>query len=78
MSGSIINNQKSFADLHPDIAKEWNYKINNLTPKDVAPHSNKKVSWICKKGHVYFATVDKRVSGVGCRYCSNKKVLDYP
>ncbi len=65
----------SLADLYPDIAKQWNYKENNLPPTKIAPHSNKKFSWICDKGHIYTATVDKRVSGVGCPYCSNKKVL---
>lgn len=67
----------SLIDKYPEIAKEWDYKLNvGVTPDDVAPHSNKKYWWICEKGHSYETTPDKRVGrGQGCPYCSGKKVL---
>ena len=70
----IANN---LASKYPDIAKEWHPNYNgDLTPDKVAPHSNKKVWWICQYGHAYETTPDNRVSrGAGCPYCSGKKVL---
>ena len=75
MSKHITKSEYNLANIFPDIAKQWNYDKNKITPDQIAPHSNKKVYWTCDKGHVYSATVDKRVSGAGCPYCSNKKVL---
>ncbi|MBQ7147678.1 MAG: zinc-ribbon domain-containing protein [Pseudobutyrivibrio sp.] len=67
----------SLKNKHPEIAKEWNYALNEgITPDVVAPHSNKKFWWICEKGHSYETTPDKRVGrGQGCPYCAGKKVL---
>ncbi len=59
----------------PKIAKEWHpIKNSKLTPKDVAYGSNKKVWWLCKKGHSWESRVSDRVSGNNCPYCSNRKV----
>lgn len=67
----------NLASKYPDIAKEWHPNYNgDLTPDKVAPHSNKKVWWLCQYGHTYETTPDKRVGrGAGCPYCSGKKVL---
>ena len=62
--------------LNPTLAKEWNYEKNNgLTPAEVSSGSDKKVWWICEKGHEYQAIVCNRNLGGGCPYCANKKVL---
>lgn len=63
---------KSLAEEFPEIAKEWNYKENgDLTPFDVNAHSKRKVTWICKFGHEWEATVYHRTSkkGTGCPVC---------
>lgn len=69
--------EKSLFSEYPDLASEWDYDRNEkLTPQTIAPHSNKKVFWICSNGHSYECTPDKRVGrGQGCPYCSGKKVL---
>lgn len=70
---------KGFNDLKtvaPHIAKEWNYKKNgNLTPSDIFPNTNKKVWWLCNKGHEWQANIQPRTKGVGCPYCTNQKIL---
>jgi hypothetical protein len=38
----------SVAALYPEIAAEWHYEKNTLTPKDYPAQSNKIVWWICK------------------------------
>ena len=69
-------NKKSLAITHPEIAKEWHpTKNDTLKPTDVTAGSNKKVWWICEKGHEWEASIANKTAGRGCPYCSNKKVL---
>ena len=66
----IINNKK--------LIDEWNWDKNNeigLNPEKITCGSQKKVWWLCDKGHEWEAVVYSRNSGRGCPYCSNKKVL---
>ena len=60
---------------NPDLSKQWNIaKNNNLTPCDVTPGSNKKVWWVCDKGHEWESIIYNRVRGNGCPYCSGRLV----
>jgi hypothetical protein len=63
---------------NPKIAKEWHPTRNkHLTPKDVTLGSNKKVWWICTKGHEWQAKVnDRNYRRTGCPYCSGRQVCD--
>lgn len=71
-----IPGENDLETLYPKIAEEWDYPLNNpLTPKDVKPMSSISAYWKCYKGHVYTAAIQSRVSGRGCPYCSNKRVL---
>ena len=73
---NLIKQKGSLLSEHPDICKFWNYAKNNeLTPEQFRPSSNKKVWWICENGHEYEQSIEKKVNGRGCPYCSNKKVL---
>ena len=73
----IIPGENDLASQYPDIARQWHPEKNgSLTPEHIAPASNKKVWWICDKGHEYQATVASRTQrNGGCPYCANKKVL---
>ena len=62
---------------NPVLAREWHpTKNGSLTPGDVSVGSNRKVWWLCSKGHAWPATVSERNQGSGCPYCSDKKVKD--
>ena len=37
--------------IRPDVLSEWDYSKNNKLPSEYVPSSNKKVWWICDKGH---------------------------
>jgi len=65
----------SLFDINELLAKEWHPSKNgNLTPKDVSPSSEKKVWWVCKKGHEWKAMVGNRHKlWAGCPYCSGRK-----
>ena len=61
---------------YPELIAEWDYEKNDgLKPQNVRPGSEKKVYWICPKGHSYIARVAHRVSGSGCPICSNRVIL---
>ncbi len=58
------------------IMKYWDYKKNMNNDLDkLTIGSNKKVWWICEKGHSYDQVIRSKVKGIGCPICSNKKVL---
>jgi len=65
------------ASRFPMLAAEWHPTLNGeLTPKEVTSASNRKVWWLCKRGHEFQATVGARsVNGVSCPYCSGRRVL---
>eukprot|EP00128_Syssomonas_multiformis_P001251 Colp12_sorted_trinity150504_noHs@769 len=56
---------------YPSIAAEWHpTKNGDLTPKDVAGASHRKVWWQCKEGHEWEAFVRNRSGHMkGCRQC---------
>lgn len=65
--------------VNPDIALQWS-KENDSNPEDFLPQSNKVVLWDCDSiiyPHSYPMSVQKRVNGRGCPYCSNpaRKIL---
>lgn len=55
---------------NPQLASEWNYEKNDLTPADVTEGSSKKIWWICKHGHEWESKVASRKRGHGCPYCA--------
>lgn len=60
--------------VNPSLSREWHLTKNfPLTPKDVTPGSNKKVWWICDRGHTWNARINSRNCGKGCPYCAGKK-----
>ena len=66
----------SLFDLNRKLAEEWDYSKNrDFSPRDIELNSNKKIWWLCDKGHSYLATPNARNAGSGCPYCANKKVL---
>lgn len=73
---------KGFNDLssvNPILAEEWNYKKNhNLKPSNILPTSNKKVWWLCKKGHEWQALISNRTKGSGCPICHSERNTSFP
>ena len=59
---TLKNYRESLATRFPDVASEWHPTLNGaLKPENIRPFSNKKVSWQCKKGHVWQDYVHIRV-----------------
>ncbi len=76
----IIVGVNDLATTHPEIAKEWHpTKNKDLTPQKVTYGSNKKVWWLCPKGHEYQATIGHRTCGVGtnCPICNSGRQTSF-
>lgn len=76
-SGQKVCNDNCLAALRPDLAEEWDYDKNILTPKDITCNSGRKFWWKCKNKHRWEATVANRnYNNRGCPYCSGQKVCN--
>ena len=72
----LVIGENDLQSKYPELAKQWNYKKNgSLSPSDFVCGSNKKIWWICAKGHEWETMISNRTKGGGCPYCSNKKLL---
>lgn len=65
---------ESILYTHPELVKQWNYEKNKeLKPSDVKEGSEKKVHWVCEKGHETQTSVYLRAKkNSGCQKCSRK------
>ncbi len=69
-SRSRASEENCLATIYPGLAEEWHpTKNGNLTPKDVAPKSNKKVWWKCPMGHEWETLIVRRTTGSRCPIC---------
>jgi len=60
---------------YPHLVKEWHpTKNGELTPKDFTHGSEKKLWWLCSKGHTFKATPNNRTGyhKTGCPSCSGR------
>ena len=69
----VLNGFNDLQTINPELAKEWNYQKNNLTPSEVTPNSNKKVWWKCSNGHEWQSIIANRNKGRGCPICRKSK-----
>ena len=61
----------NMAEQYPHLAEQWHpTKNGDLKVTEVSVHSNKKVWWICEKGHEWKAIVTSRNRGYGCPMCN--------
>lgn len=74
-SGRYPTPQNNLAVIKPEDAKHFHpTKNGNLTPFDFTPSSNKKVHWICEKGHEWSATPNAKKGCARCVRSATSKV----
>ena len=73
-SGRKVGEDNNLEAVFPEIAKEWHpTKNKKLTPRDVTSKSDKKVWWLCPKGHSHESVVKNRTLNQSkCPECSNQ------
>ena len=72
-SGRYPSKENNLKVLNPILSKEWDGNKNILNPSQVTPGTAKKAWWICRNKHSWEASINSRVRGTGCPYCSNVK-----
>ena len=70
--------ENSLLVVNPNLAKEWCYDLNDLSPDKVFANSNKQVWWKCKNGHIWKANVNNRNNGRGCPKCALGRNSSFP
>ena len=68
-----IKGETDFKTMHPSLASEWDFERNTVDIDSVSEYSNRKVWWICPKGHHYQARIDNRAYGYDCPICYGRK-----
>ncbi|MFC5452173.1 zinc-ribbon domain-containing protein [Paenibacillus aestuarii] len=65
----------SIGEKFPILIKEWHLTKNgDHTPYNTGCGSEKKIWWLCEKGHEWSATPYNRTKGkTGCPYCSGRR-----
>jgi len=72
----VLKGYNDLATVNPILSKEWNNEKNgDLKPDMVIANSHKKVWWKCNKGHEWDASIDNRIHGTGCPYCSGRNII---
>lgn len=72
-TGKRVRSDSSLSAKHPIVSAQWHSKRNgDLSPEDVHPKSNKRVWWLCPRGHEYEMLIHHRSTGLGCPHCNPK------
>ena len=72
----VIKGENDLETLNPDLAQEWHFLKNSVTPDSVKSGSSVSVWWLCKRGHEWKAPIERRSKGSGCPYCANILLLE--
>lgn len=72
----VLAGYNDLASKNPELVKEWDYQKNKLLPENCNFMSNRKVWWLCGKGHSWEASVSNRTRlSRGCPYCARQKAI---
>ena len=70
----ILPGFNDLATTNPGLAKKVSLN-SEIKATEVMTFSNKKLLWVCNRGHEWEATVNSRSNkGCGCPYCSGRRV----
>lgn len=75
--GKRVSKTNNLKFCFPELSLQWHPSKNgNLTPEKITFGSGKKVWWKCSEGedHEWCSAISSRTSGIGCPFCSNKRV----
>lgn len=76
---AVLKGDNDLATLRPEVAKEWDYSTNELSPNEVPVHSVKRVNWVCSINpeHKWEAHISERThirGGSGCPHCHKSAI----
>ena len=76
----VLQGFNDLGSLFPELAKQWDFEQNSISPNEVTAGSGSKYFWKCQKGHSYPAPVVERVRQLkrgrktSCPFCINRKL----
>lgn len=69
----------SLAQTNPELLKEWDFVLNDISPDTISCHYSKRVHWICFRGHEFECAPNRRVRlGKGCPFCAKESGTSFP
>ena len=73
----LVPGENDLVTTHPDLARQWHPSRNGaLTPQAVTAGAQRKVWWLCGKGHAWQASIASRAAaGVGCPVCAGRLAI---
>jgi len=76
----VLKGYSDLATVIPDIIQYWDFNKNEIKPSEVTVKSNKKVWWICPKGHSYQMIIGAKTrwNYNSCPICNKYKRISVP
>lgn len=77
-SNKVIPGENDLKTLFPELAKEWDYDLNNKGPENYTQSSSYNAAWKCNKGHKWNARIYSRTNKnvrCNCPYCSGRRII---
>lgn len=72
----VLPGENDIVALAPHMAMLWHPTRNgDLKPTEVMPGSNRKIWWLCEKGHEWQASAYSIKAGCGCPYCFGRYAI---
>lgn len=75
----VLEGVNDLASVNPELLQEWDYKMNDISPKKIMAGSPKKAWWICPFGHSYQSSISGRSKmHLGCPVCAKESRTSFP
>ncbi len=66
----VVPGINDLASVNPNLAKEWDYESNTITPQQVTARNSIRATWKCSVcGHKWKSAIATRNNGAGCPEC---------
>jgi len=70
MKQSLLKKNGSLLDKFSELSKEWDYKKNKVSPKEITSATDVEYWWICRRHKSYLRSPAERTrNGKGCKLC---------
>lgn len=74
--GKQVGEKHSLLYIQPNLAKEWDYEKNKISPNEVTLFSNKNAFWVCSKCNYHWKSSIGDRQKYGCPSCAGQVVSD--
>lgn len=73
---TLIQQKGSLVETNPELIEEWDWEKNiGVAPDQITAGSGRKIWWKCANNHEWQSTINHRVKGRKCPYCTNRRII---